>query len=202
LPEVQQILDSAHVYPVIKKLIEKKVAHVWESLKESYSPRKETFVMLNPIYDNEEKLSDLLNNWGRAPKQMELLLGYLHLQKTEGEVTKPELLKKSNASEAQLKGLADKNILLLKKREVDRINYLPKNISIDFDLTNAQQQALQELQEIFTEKQVALLHGVTSSGKTLLYIKLIEQFLTAQGSGEELFRCLKQRAKFDEALFD
>jgi len=177
LPEVQEILDSSHVYPVIKKLIEKKVAHVWESLKESYSPRKETFVVLNPIYDNEEKLSELLNNWGRAPKQMELLLSYLHLQKTEGEVTKPELLKKSNASEAQLKGLADKNILLLKKREVDRINYLPKNISINFDLTNAQQQALQELQDIFTEKQVALLHGVTSSGKTLLYIKLIEQFL-------------------------
>ncbi len=49
---------------------------------------------LNPIYDNEDKLSDLLNNWTRAPKQMELLLAYLHLIKAEGEVTKPELLKK------------------------------------------------------------------------------------------------------------
>jgi primosomal protein N' (replication factor Y) len=56
------------VYPVIKRLIEKKVAHVWESLKESYSPRKETYVVLNPIYDNEEKLSELLNNWGTCAK--------------------------------------------------------------------------------------------------------------------------------------
>jgi primosomal protein N' (replication factor Y) len=108
---------------------------------------------------------------------MELLLSYLHLQKTEGEVTKPELLKKSGASEAQLKGLADKNILVLQKRNVDRINYLPKNVVIDFDLTAAQENALNQLQDTFKEKQVALLHGVTSSGKTLVYIKLIEQFL-------------------------
>jgi primosomal protein N' (replication factor Y) (superfamily II helicase) len=177
LPEVQQILDSSHVYPVIKRLIEKKVAQVWESLKESYAPKKETFVVLNPVYDNEDKLSDLLNNWGRAPKQMELLLSYLHLLKTEGEVTKPELLKKSGASESQLKGLAEKNILVLQKRSVDRINYLPRNVMIDFTLTELQEQALQKLQESFKEKQVVLLHGVTSSGKTLLYVKLIEQYL-------------------------
>jgi len=177
LAEVQEILDSSHVYPVIKRLIEKKVAHVWESLKESYSPRKETYVVLNPIYDNEEKLSELLNNWGRAPKQMELLLSYLHLLKTEGEVTKPELLKKSNASEAHLKGLVDKSILQLNKRNVDRITYLPRNVNIDFTLTPLQEEALLKLREVFTEKHVALLHGVTSSGKTLLYVKLIEQLL-------------------------
>src|SRR3954464_734294 len=154
LPEVQQVLDSSHVYPVIKRLIEKKVAHVWESLKESYSPRKETFVVLNPIYDNEEKLSHLLNNWGRAPKQMELLLAYLHLQKTGGEVTKPELLKKSGATESHLKGLTEKNILLLEKRQVDRINYLPRNVTIDFTLSPLQEDALKKLNEVFHHKQV------------------------------------------------
>ena len=177
LPEVQQILDSSHVYPVIKKLIEKKVAQVWESLKEAYAPRIETFVVLNPVYDDEEKLSDLLNNWGRAPKQMELLLSYLHILKTEGEVTKPQLLKKSGASEAQLKGLAEKNILVLQKRNVDRIQYLPRNVAIDFTLTALQQRALDQLHAAFLEKQVTLLHGVTSSGKTLLYVKLIEDYI-------------------------
>ena len=97
-------------------LIEKKVCFVWEALKQTYAPKKETYVLLNQEYDNEEKLSDLLNNWTRAPKQMELLLSYLHLIKTEGEVTKSSLLKKSNASEAQLKGLVDKEILWLEKR--------------------------------------------------------------------------------------
>src|SRR5215813_3216477 len=95
LSEVQEILDSSHVYPVINKLIQKKVCYVWEALKPGYSPKKEVYVVLNPEYNNEDKLSDLLNNWSRAPKQMELLLSYLHLVKTVGEVTRPELLKKS-----------------------------------------------------------------------------------------------------------
>src|SRR6185503_19757340 len=110
---------------------------------------------------NEDKLSDLLNNWTRAPKQMELLLSYLHLIKTEGEVTKTNLLKKSNASEAQLKGLADKGILRLEKRVIDRLQYLPKDIKIDFELTALQQEVFEKVENSFNEKQVCLLHGVT-----------------------------------------
>ncbi len=177
LPEVQMILDTSHVYPVVKRLIEKRVCFVWESLKETYSAKKETFVLLNPQYDNEDQLSDLLNNWSRAPKQMELLLSYLHLMKTEGEVSKTALLKKSGASDAQLKGLVEKNILFLEKRSVDRLQNLPRNISIDFELTEAQQQSLDEIRKSFEIKPVCLLHGVTGSGKTLLYIKLIEEYI-------------------------
>jgi primosomal protein N' (replication factor Y) (superfamily II helicase) len=175
LPEVQQILDSAHVYPVIKRLIEKKACFVWESLKETYAPKKETYVRLHPRYDNEEQLEELMNNWSRAPKQLELLLSYLHLIKTEGEVTRPGLLKKSNASDAQLKGLVDKGILILEKRSVDRIAYLPRDIKVEFTLTDAQQLALEQVNKSFDDHAVCLLHGVTSSGKTLLYIKLMEQ---------------------------
>lgn len=177
LNEVQQLLDSSHVYPVINKLIQKKVCIVWEALKQSYSPKKETYVLLNNEFTSEERLADLLNNWTRAPKQMELLLSYLHLTKTEGEVTKPGLLKKSNASEAQLKGLVDKGILRLEKRMIDRIKYLPKDINIDFELTALQKKASDEIVIGFKEKPVCLLHGVTSSGKTLIYIKLIEQVI-------------------------
>ncbi|MBO9563504.1 MAG: primosomal protein N' [Niastella sp.] len=180
LAEVQQILDSSHVYPVIKRLIDKKVCFVWEALKETYTPRKETFVLLNPVYDNEDELAKLLNEdkkLQRAEKQMELLLSYLHLNKTEGEVSKANLLKKSGASDAQLKGLVDKNILFLEKRNVDRLMYLPRNINIDFTLTPAQQTALEGVNAALAEKPVCLLHGVTSSGKTQVYVKLIEQFV-------------------------
>lgn len=177
LSEVQQVLDSSHVYPVINRLITKKVCFVWEALKQTYSPRKETYVLLNPAYDNEEKLSELLNNWSKAPKQMELLLSYLHLLKTEGQVTKSELLKKSQASEAQLKGLVEKKVLWTEKRAIDRIQYLPRNVQIDFTLSSQQEQALEKIRHSFSEKAVCLLHGVTSSGKTLIYIKLIEEFI-------------------------
>ena len=177
LTEVQQVLDSSHVYPVINRLIQKKVCFVWEALKQTYAPKKETYVLLNPEYDNDDKLSDLLNNWTKAPKQMELLLSYLHLMKTEGEVVKSSLLKKSGASDAQLKGLVDKKIVWIEKRIIDRIQYLPKNVQIDFELSEAQQKALDQVRAEFVKKTVCLLHGVTSSGKTNIYIKLIEEYI-------------------------
>jgi primosomal protein N' (replication factor Y) (superfamily II helicase) len=177
LTEVQQILDVTHVYPIVNRLIGKKVCFVWESLKQTFNPKKETFILLNHEYDNEDKLSELLNNWGRAPKQMELLLGYLHLAKTQGQVTKADLLKKSGASDAQLKGLLEKEILRIEKRSIDRLVYAPKDVNVDFELTPAQQEAYDKMLDLFREKQVCLVHGVTSSGKTHLYIKLIERYL-------------------------
>jgi primosomal protein N' (replication factor Y) (superfamily II helicase) len=174
LSEVQQLLDSAHVYPVIKRLIEKKVCYVRESLKETYSPKKTDFVLLNPEYAAEEQLAELLNGWARAPKQLELLLAWLHLQKTTGEVSRPELLKKSGASAEQLKGLVDKKILRIERRTVDRVLYLPREIQIDFELTPAQQAACDAIEDSFRQRQVCLLHGVTSSGKTQIYIRQIE----------------------------
>jgi len=175
LPEVQQILDVAHVYPIVNRLISKKVCFVWESLKQAFNPKKESFVLLAHEYDNEDRLAELLNNWGRAPKQMELLLSYLHLQKTLGQVTKTELLKKSGASDAQLKGLVEKDILRIEKRAVDRLVYAPRDVHVEFELTPAQEKAYQSLTELLAVRQVCLLHGITSSGKTHVYIKLIEQ---------------------------
>ncbi len=177
LSEVQQLIDSSNTYPVIKRLIEKGVCHVWEELKDKYKEKTETYITLSPLYHDESKLADLLNNWSKAPKQMELLLAYLHLVKTEGEVTQPQLLKKSNASAAQLKGLCDKGILISEKRAVDRIRTLPKNIQIDFTLSEVQEKALQEIRSGFSEKPVCLLHGVTASGKTEIYTKLIEEVI-------------------------
>jgi primosomal protein N' (replication factor Y) len=177
LSEVQQILDASHVYPVIKKLIDKKVCYVWEELRDKYKPKTETYLSLNPIYFNEDRLADLLNNWSKAPKQLELMLAYLHIIKSEGEVTQNALLKKANASSAQLKGLVDKNILIAEKKDTSRLPVLPRNVSVEFILSEAQEEALQKVEQTFIDKQVCLLHGITSSGKTQLYVKLIEQYI-------------------------
>lgn len=177
LSEVQQLLDSSHVYPIIKKLIDRRLCYVWEELVEKYQEKKQTYILLHPDYTTEDKLSDLLNNWGKAPKQMELLLSYLHLIKTEGEVVQSELLKKSNASIAQLKGLIEKGILLAQKRAISRIGPWLNETQLNFELSTAQKMALEQIQEAFLTKQTCLLHGITASGKTQLYIHLIEEYM-------------------------
>ncbi|TAG12560.1 MAG: primosomal protein N' [Sphingobacteriia bacterium] len=174
LSEVQQLLDINNTYPVIKKLIEKGVCFIWEELKEKYKQKTEIFILLHPKFNSDEQLELLLNNFGKAPKQMELLLAYLHLKQSAGEVKQIDLLKKSNASAAQLKALIDKSILIAEKRSADRLPSLPKIMDLDFTLSTAQSTALDGIEEQFKVKKVCLLHGVTSSGKTQLYIKLIE----------------------------
>lgn len=180
LPEVQAILEQKSVYPVIQNLLFKKVCQLKETLKEGYKPRMENYIQLSPEYQQEEALSNLLNNWTKAPKQMELLLAYLHLLQKDGAVSQSALLKKSGATAAQLKGLKEKGILITEKRAVGRLPSIPPQCNIDFELTMAQQKAYEQINAQFPDKKVCLLHGVTSSGKTNVYIKLIADALTQQ----------------------
>ncbi len=180
IPEVQQILHGAAVYPVVKRLIDKSVCYIYESLKELYKPKTETYISLHSDYSSDEKIEALLNQdkkWSRAEKQLELLLSFLHLQKTEPEISRSALLKKSGASDAQLKALITKNIFVAEQRSVDRLQVLPRNIHISFELSAAQQKAMTEIETQFEAKNVSLLHGYTSSGKTQVYIRLIEKQL-------------------------
>jgi primosomal protein N' (replication factor Y) len=180
IAEVQQILHGGAVYPVVKRLIDKSVCYIYESLKELYKPKTETYISLHNDYSSDEKIEVLLNQdkkWSRAEKQLELLLSFLHLQKTEPEISRSALLKKSGASDAQLKALITKNIFVAEQRSVDRLRVLPRNINISFELSPAQQKAMTEIQAQFETKNVSLLHGYTSSGKTQVYIRLIEKQL-------------------------
>jgi len=172
--EVQLLLGDRQVYKVMKHLLDKKIGFAWEKLTERYKAKKDFFVTLHPQFADENKLEELLNDWKSSSKQMELLLSFLHFYKTEGEVKRKELLQKSGAGAPQLKALADKQILIIEERKVDRIVQLEKNILLDFELSPPQEQCLSEVIAIFNHKEVCLLQGVTGSGKTLIYIKLIE----------------------------
>lgn len=178
LSEVKSISSLVNVYPTVRGLVEKGVCYIFEALDDDYKVKKENFITLNPIYESDEALSELMPQLERAPKQLELLLSYLHFQKTEGDVKQPDLLKKSGATPSHLKGLVDKHILISEKRAVDRVPQLPKINQLDFELSAEQQRAYAEIKKVFTEKNICLLFGITGSGKTLIYMKMIEKIIS------------------------
>lgn len=189
ISEAQQVVNVSHLYPVIIKLIEKKICIVWESLSEKYKQKTEKFVILNPNFDNDESLNTLMDELSRAPKQLALLLTFIHLQKTEGTVSQSDLLKKSGASSAQLKALEDKTVFIIQKRNVTRLPVFHKTADISISLSAAQHEAFTKINEAFNDKNVCLLHGITSSGKTQIYTQLISDCIR---SGQQVLYLLPE----------
>jgi len=178
ISDVQSLLGNKRVYQVIKSLLDKKICFAWEKIEEKYQPKKEKFVTLHEKYHAEKELEELLNHWKGAPRQLDLMLAFIHLGHGEQEVTQSALLKKAGATPAQLKGLAEKNILRISTRTINRIPQSNPVVNIDFELSAAQDQSLMQIRKSFETRDVCLLNAVTGSGKTHIYIKLIEEYLS------------------------
>lgn len=192
LDEVQKLLDKVRVYEIVQRLLEKKVCHVQEELKEAYRPRQEKFVRLHPRYAGEQALAAAFELVRRSPKQEQALLAFIHLSRTEGEVRRTALLEKAGVSAAVLKGLCDKEILEVYSQAVDRLPMgAAAEISAGFELTGPQQKACEAIKEHFRHTPTVLLHGVTSSGKTMIYVRLIEE---AIASGRQVLYLLPEIA--------
>ncbi len=177
LGDISKILGQKTVFPIIKSLLEKGIISVSEEIIEKYQPRKKTYLKLHHFYQDPENRKELFQVLERAPKQLDLLLGLLHLCKNQEEVSKSDLLEQSAASPAALKALLDNEVFVSYEKEVSRLKKYEEELQPGFLLNEGQTQAFEQLEKALQDHEVALLHGVTASGKTQIYIRLIEGLL-------------------------
>lgn len=180
--EISAALNRKDALPVIKSLLDKKAVILEEKLRENYKPKTETYIKLGNTIKTEADLNESFESLKRAPKQVHVLMSYIKLSgdfmnKKTVEVKKQQLIEESKTSSAIIKSLIEKNILSEYVKTVSRLNNdATEQIEIK-QLSEAQQKAHHDIQELFTKKDVTLLHGVTSSGKTEIYIHLIKEQL-------------------------
>ena len=168
-----------NILTVIKSLLDKEAIFVKEELRRTYKPKTEARVRLAGSAD-EKRLHILFDILSRAPKQLALLMKYVECSGILGnevpkEVSKKELLQRANVSPSILNGLVEKKIFEIYHHEIGRLNQQVKEVVELNTLNEFQQRAHDEIVQSFREKNVCLLHGVTSSGKTEVYIHLIEE---------------------------
>ena len=179
LDEVEKLMPTKNARRAISSLIAKQAIISFENVKESYKPKTENIITLHEEYDTEEALNILFTALEKSPKQLHLLLSYLHLHINNFGVKQADLLEKSGASSAHLKALIDKQILHANKQKVDRIQFAISKEYENFTLSNAQENALTQVQNAFAQNKPALLHGITGSGKTNVHIQAMKSFVEA-----------------------
>jgi len=182
LADLERKLGSSFSYASLKSLIAKNLVYAEEKISKKYRPKTETFVKWHPAIDSVQKLQPEIDKLKRAKKQRALLLHFIdvtggfELVNTPG-IPKKELLSGTGFSPAVLKGLTQKNILLEFQKQVSRLDdEQAEQVSINL-LNKYQAKALQEIKRAFDSKQVTLIHGITASGKTEIYIHLIDEII-------------------------
>ncbi|GGI58367.1 replication restart helicase PriA [Winogradskyella haliclonae] len=181
IQDVVAILDKKRVLPIINTLVEKGVVELQEEIYQKYTPKLVRYVRLHPNHKTEEKLQDLLELLSRAKKQREVVLSLFQMEAISNQPIKvSELAAQSGATSGIIKALIDKNILEEYHIQTDRVTFDGEAEAHEKSLNVHQQNALDAINSSFEKKSVVLLHGVTSSGKTEIYIKLIEAQLKQQ----------------------
>lgn len=184
LSDLEKKTGLRNIVPIVASLMAKGAVEVNEELKRGYVPKTETYVRLASEYKQEEKMQEAFDSVRRAKKQEQLLVCFLDLSHAlnpvlEQEISKKELLEKSGQSASVLEGLLKRGVLETYEKEVSRLQMRVCRLQEPNPLSDAQKEALWKIQDTFREKNICLLHGVTSSGKTEIYIHLIRQVLDA-----------------------
>lgn len=200
ITEVSKIVGYKKIMPLIKTMIDKKIIVMQEELQHKYKAKYERFVRLSNTYRDEEMMHELMDKLSkRAYKQLELLMAFFVLGgSADNDVLVSELLKKANANNSPLSTLIEKGVFETYQKRVSRLkDYKALTDVSSIILTEKQQQAYDEIHAGFEAKKTVLLHGVTASGKTEIYIKLIQE---AIDKGKQVLYLLPEIALTEQII--
>ncbi len=173
--DVVKILGKKTIFPVLNRLLEKGALQLQEEIAEQYKPKQVRYIKLHDEFTHQQNLALLLENLSRAKKQRELVLSFFQLQAQEKKpIPVKQLIEFSGASLATIRSLIEKEIFVEYFIHHDRVVFEKEDDS-HFTLSAPQQKAFNQIGESFHDDDITLLHGVTASGKTEIYIKLIEE---------------------------
>ena len=200
ITEVSKIIGYKKIMPLVKTMIEKKIIVMQEELQQKYKAKYERYVRLTNTYRNEDAMRELMDTLAkRAYKQLELLMAFFVLGgSADNDVIASDLLKKANATSSILATLVDKGVFESYQKRVSRLKEYKALTDVStINLTEKQQEAYEEIQKGFEEEKPVLLHGVTASGKTEIYIKLIQE---AIDEGKQVLYLLPEIALTEQII--
>lgn len=177
IKDIQELLGKKTVFPVLRNLIDQGVIFLQEELQQGYKPKMETYLTLGPAYATEEARQQLFSDLERAPRQMDILLNFFHLKTLGARVRKTELLEATGKNYSALNRMIEKGIFEATEEEVSRMVTDGDIKAPEITFSAAQQQTIDQIKHHWRDKDVVLLHGVTSSGKTEIYAHLIQEQL-------------------------